>query len=114
MEINRKQLMKILDEYDGVAWKDLPKIIANFGTILGSHSVTGKAYKDRGRYLLLRQRNSSRGPVIVDQFGGMDTTHLTFINKQGNAYCWWTEISWISPFSLKGKEAADSLDYVSA
>ena len=112
--IERGKLNELLAPMAEAKWEDKPKIRVTFGTILGANSVEGKVWGDsRGIYILLKQRNSSRGPIISN---GVDTDALRVevLAKNGEANSIWQASAYVGIYTLEGKQLADSLEGVNA
>lgn len=118
-EIGRQdhaELVALLAPMSALPWQDRPKVRVTFGGLFGASAREGKIYGGESYYVLLKQRNSTRGPIVAYMGINATDTHKVEIMGKDRQYvtAWEARNIYTGVYSLEAKEVADSLERLSA
>lgn len=106
------ELVTLLAPMSALPWQDRPKIRVTFGGMFGAYAKEGKIYGGDSYYVLLKQRNSTRGPIVA--YIGIDAadTHKVEIMGKDRQYvtAWEARSTYTGVYSLAAKEVADAME----
>ena len=113
-EKDLKELISLLDNYAQAkeSWESKPKLKVIISGLLGKSQLEGKAHyvKEYGYYLLLKQRNSSKGVIITRDYHLSDVVSVWVLDKKGLPDHIWSSNTEFGSGSLEAKELADKLE----
>jgi hypothetical protein len=105
----KEALISILDPMAEASWEDKPKVRVLFSNFF-SHSAEGKVRKGNGCFLLMKQKNSSRGFVITYEITLGDAVQVEVLDRKGERLIVWKSETNVASVSEKAKEIADSYE----
>lgn len=105
----RETLISILDPMVKAKWEDKPKVRVLFSNFF-SHSAEGKVCKGSGCFLLMKQKNSSRGFIVTYEVALGDAVQVEVLDRKGNGMVVWKSETNVASLSEKAKEIADSYE----
>lgn len=113
-EKERDQLISLLNEHANASgeWANKPKLKIWATGFLGTTTQEGKAHyvKEYGYYLLLKQKNSSKGIIITRDYHLGDVVRVWVLDKKGLPAHIWESTTQFAAGSLEAKELADRLE----